>query len=78
MGSKTKLDFEAAMARLDGISRKLESGDVPLEKAIELFEEGLQLSDRCGHLLDHAQSRVDTLLEGRDGAEVRAPLEPGS
>ena len=76
MSSDKKLDFESAMTRLDGIARKLEAGDVPLENAIELFEEGLQLSDRCGQLLDHAQSRVDSLLEGRDGAEVRQPREP--
>ena len=78
MTSEKKLDFEAAMNRLDGIARQLESGDVALETAMQLFEEGLQLSDRCSQLLEHAQSRVDKLLEGREGEEVRQPLEPGS
>lgn len=78
MTSEDKLDFEAAMKQLEDIARRLETGEVPLEQSIELFEQGLQLSERCSRLLEHAQSRVDKLLEGRDGAEVRQPMEPGS
>ena len=71
----SKADFESAMNRLDQIARQLESGDVPLEKAMRLFEEGLELSNRCGDLLEKAQLRVDKLLEGRDGDEERLPMD---
>jgi exodeoxyribonuclease VII small subunit len=75
MSSRSKPDFETAMNRLEEITDQLESGDVALEKAIELFEEGLKLSRRCGDLLEAAQLRVDKLLEGRDGAAVSEPMD---
>jgi exodeoxyribonuclease VII small subunit len=72
------VDFESAMNRLDTIARQLESGDVPLEKAMQLFEEGLELSNRCGALLEKAQQRIDKLLEGRDGGEERQAMRSKS
>jgi exodeoxyribonuclease VII small subunit len=75
MSGEKKPDFEAAMNRLENIARQLESGDVPLEKAMQLFEEGLELSTRCGDLLEKAQLRVDRLLEGRQGQEERQPMD---
>ena len=75
MADQSKPDFEDSMSRLDHIARQLESGDVPLEKAMQLFEEGLELSNRCGALLEKAQLRVDKLLEGRDGGEERQPMD---
>ena len=78
MSGASKPDFENAMNRLENIARQLESGDVPLEKAMQLFEEGLELSNRCGDLLEKAQLRVDKLLEGRDGQEETLPMEDES
>ena len=78
MSKESKPDFESAMGRLDTIARQLESGDVPLEEAMQLFEEGLLLSTRCGDLLEKAQLRVDKLLEGRDGGEERQPMDDPS
>jgi exodeoxyribonuclease VII small subunit len=75
MSEKKALDFEAAMEKLDGIAQQLESGQVPLEKAMDLFEEGLRLSDHCGSLLDKAQLRVEKLVERADGGEESEPLE---
>lgn len=69
-------DFEASMARLDGIVRELESTDVQLERAIALFEEGLQLGTHCNTLLEKAQLRVDKLLEKLDGGSETQPFEP--
>ena len=70
------LDFEASMARLDRIVQELESPQVALERAIELFEEGLRLGNQCSTLLERAQARVEKLLERADGGAESQPLEP--
>jgi len=73
---KKKLDFEAALERLDRIVQELESPQLGLDRAIALFEEGLELGDRCSTLLDSARARVDKLLERHDGTAETQPLEP--
>jgi len=70
------LDFEAAMERLEAVVRELESGQVPLERAMALFEEGRKLGDACRAALDNAQARVEKLLERADGSVDTQPLEP--
>jgi exodeoxyribonuclease VII small subunit len=69
-------DFETSMRRLEEIVRELESGDVPLEKAMQLFEEGVRLGSTCRRQLDAAQARVDKLLERADGSAEAQPFEP--
>ena len=69
-------DFEAAMERLDRIVRELESEQVPLDRAITLFEEGLKLGTHCNTLLEKAQLRVEKLLEKVDGSSETQPFEP--
>lgn len=69
-------DFEACIARLEQIVHQLESGQVQLDKAIALFEEGLQLGNRCSALLDRAQMRVDRLLERQNGGAQEEPFDP--
>ncbi len=58
MAAKAKLKFEEAMARLQEIVAKLESGDEPLESAMKLFEEGAKLSSQCYEALDKAEQKV--------------------
>jgi exodeoxyribonuclease VII small subunit len=70
-----KPDFETCMQRLDQIVQELEGGQVPLERAMGLFEEGLQLGDTCRTLLEGAQARVQKLLERADGSAVTQPFE---
>jgi exodeoxyribonuclease VII small subunit len=61
-----ELSFEAAYAELDGIIAKLESGELPLEESLELYERGRKLSDLCQSLLDKAELRVNQLTsDGR-------------
>jgi exodeoxyribonuclease VII small subunit len=74
--TEKNLDFEASMTRLDRIVQELESPQVSLERAIELFEEGLRLGNLCSTLLEHAQARVEKLLEKSDGSVETRPLEP--
>jgi exodeoxyribonuclease VII small subunit len=56
-------DFEAAVAELEGIVRKLEEGDLPLEKSLEFYERGVQLSRFCHAQLEEAERRIEVLDE---------------
>lgn len=56
-------DFESALAELDTIVRRMEEGDLTLEKSMELYERGLQLSRFCHSTLESAERRVELLNE---------------
>ena len=56
-------DFEAAIAELETIVKKLEEGDLPLEKSLELYERGVQLSRFCHTRLEDAEKRIEILNE---------------
>lgn len=56
-----ELGFEAALARLEEIARRLESGDVPLDDALTLWAEGDGMRKRCEELLSAAEGRVEQL-----------------
>ncbi|TNJ67339.1 exodeoxyribonuclease VII small subunit [Paenibacillus hemerocallicola] len=71
------VSFEQAMDKLEQIVSKLESGDVPLEKAIELFQEGMALSHLCGQKLEQVEQKIETLLE-ENGNFVKKPFQPAS
>ena len=68
-------DFEAALKRLEEIVKKLEGGDLTLDNALELFEEGIQLSRLCHLKLGQAERRVEILLKNSDGEQQTAPFE---
>jgi len=61
MNAINELSFETAYAELESIITKLESGELPLEESVTLFERGRQLSDHCQTLLDKAELRVNQL-----------------
>lgn len=69
-------NFEAALKRLEEIVRKLEGGDLPLDTALELFQEGIQLSRLCNAKLDEAERRVEILLKNDSGQPRAVPFEP--
>ena len=56
-------DFEAALAELDTIVKKLEEGDLPLETSLQLYERGVQLSRFCHARLEEAERRIEILNE---------------
>jgi exodeoxyribonuclease VII small subunit len=56
-------DFEAALAELDTIVKKLEEGDLPLESSLQLYERGVQLSRFCHARLEDAERRIEILNE---------------
>jgi exodeoxyribonuclease VII small subunit len=61
------MSFEDALKRLETIVRELESGDVPLDRAITLYEEGEGLRKQCEARLSAAEVRIRELQLGADG-----------
>ena len=55
--------FEECLQRLEEVVNQLERGDVPLEQALKLFEEGVQLSNSCRKELEEAEGKVEILLK---------------
>jgi exodeoxyribonuclease VII small subunit len=75
MASTSKPSFEKAMKDLEKIVKSLESGDLPLEKALETFEKGIQLSRFCSETLDEAEKRVTQLMTDEEGTPVEQPFD---
>lgn len=70
------LSFETALRELEDIVQKLERGDVPLEKSIEIYERGEHLKAHCDGLLRKAEARIERITIGPDGkATGAAPLD---
>ena len=63
---KGKHTFEEALARLEEIVNALDEGEVPLEKAIDLYEEGMTLSRECVETLSKVELRLKKLVKGAD------------
>ncbi len=62
--------FEQSLAELEGVVKELEKPDVPLEKAIELFEKGVKMSEACRKQLSEAETRIEMLV--KKGQKVEA------
>ena len=71
-----KKTFEQAIKQLEQIVQDLESGDMPLEKAIKTFEDGIQLSKFCSEKLDETEKRITILLKDQNGQVVDKPFMP--
>ena len=63
MSDINELSFETAYAELEDIITKLESGDLPLDDSVTLFERGRQLSEHCQAMLYKAELRVSQLTD---------------
>ena len=64
MSSKTKIkDFESAISELETIVSTLEEGDLSLDKSLELFERGVQLTRFCHQRLEEAEKKIEVLNE---------------
>lgn len=66
--------FEECLDRLEKIVNELEKGDVPLDRALELFDEGMKLSGSCRKELEEAEGKVEILLK-RDGKLQPEPYQ---
>ena len=60
-----EMKFEEAISRLSEIIKALESGEVPLDESIVLYEEGMKLSKKCAEILEKAEQKVRFLQENQ-------------
>ena len=67
--------FEQNMQRLEQIVRAMERGDVPLEESLKLFQEGTQLVESCGKILDEAELQVSKIVPAADGTPSEEAFE---
>ena len=71
MAQKT---FEQSMKQLERIVQELEGGDLPLEKAIKKFEEGIKLTKLCSEKLDETEKKISVLLKKSEAQMAEKPL----
>jgi len=69
-----KKTFEQALKELEQIVQDLESGDLPLEKAIKKFEEGVALSKFCAEKLDDSEKKITILTQDAAGKATDMPF----
>jgi exodeoxyribonuclease VII small subunit len=74
-GNEQGRTFEASLEALEQIVRQLEDGDLPLEKSLELFEQGIRLSRECQERLSQAERRIEILLRDNQGRPVAAAFK---
>ena len=72
-----EMTFERALARLEEILTKLESGEASLDESLALFEEGVALSKLCNGMLDRAEQKVLMFERGADGEPQLAEWKGG-
>ena len=68
-------EFETALSRLEKIVGALEEGDLSLEEALKLFEEGVQVSRYCARVLKEAERRVEILTRNEEGDLESGPFQ---
>lgn len=75
--SEQKADFETSLAELQAVVKKLESGELSLDQALEQFEQGIRLTRSCQERLTAAEQRVELLMKaGADGKVETQPFSP--
>ena len=70
MSPAKKFDLEKALTDLEELVEELESGDLPLEKAMKKFEDGIKLTRGCQTALKEAEQKVEILLKSAGGEEL--------
>ncbi|RJP77846.1 MAG: exodeoxyribonuclease VII small subunit [Desulfobacteraceae bacterium] len=70
----SKKTFEQSLKQLEQIVDELESGDLPLEKALTKFEEGVKLSRSCTSTLDEIERKISILLKNPSGERDEKPF----
>lgn len=71
MSSKKSIDLEKSLAELEAIVEELESGDLPLEKAMQKFEQGIKLTRGCQSALKDAEQKVEILMKSAGGENLQ-------
>ena len=78
MANDTPKSFESSLEQLELIVRELEQGELPLERSLELFEQGVKLSRECQERLSQAERRIEILMRDNQGRTAARPFEPES
>jgi len=74
-----QMTFEEALRALEDVVKRLESGDVPLDDSINLYEQGEKLRQHCQARLDSAQARIEKIVQGPGGKAIGTePFDAGS
>lgn len=71
---KTPFEFETALAELEALVNRMESGELSLEESLSAFERGIGLTRQCQSALTEAEQRVQMLIE-RNGASEAVPFQ---
>ena len=77
MSTKQAIDLEKALGDLETLVEELESGDLPLEKAMQKFEDGIKLTRSCQSALKDAEQKVEVLLKSAGGKEALEDFDVG-
>lgn len=64
--AEKKMNFEQALAELNDIVTRLESGETALEESLDLFKKGVALTEKCNKLLDTAEQKIKIIENGGD------------
>ena len=72
MTTKKAVNLEKSLADLETLIEELESGDLPLEKAMKKFEEGIKLTRGCQTALKEAEQKVEILLKSAGDEALQA------
>ena len=75
MVKEKEKSFESSLIELEKVVEQLEAGDLPLERMLELFEQGVRLSRECQKRLDEAERKVEILLKNDEGKVTVADFE---
>lgn len=75
MADEKPLDLEKSLEALEALIEELEGGDLPLEQAMQKFEQGIKLTRSCQAALKDAEQRVEILLKGAGGDEALEEFE---
>ena len=73
---ETVASFEASLDELEKVVKELESGDLPLDRSLELFSRGVRLSETCRKQLEYAETKVEMLIR-KEGIYQPEPFRPG-
>jgi exodeoxyribonuclease VII small subunit len=72
---KPAASFESGLQELEQIVKEMESSELPLERALELFEKGMRLSEMCRKQLEEAETRIEILVRKGDKVQPE-PFRP--
>ena len=72
MPDEAPLTFEAGLEQLETIVKEMETAELPLDRALELFERGVKLSAVCRKQLEDAETRVEILMKRAEEVQPQA------